>query len=101
MMQDKVGQNLYIKDSSIHDCFQRCLVIHNSNGITVSNNVAFNTYGHCFFLEDGPEMFNVFDHNLAVRTTAVAATNPNQIFLSDKDVCSISFRFFSFLFLIQ
>eukprot|EP01117_Protostelium_nocturnum_P016557 TRINITY_DN657_c0_g1_i1.p1 TRINITY_DN657_c0_g1~~TRINITY_DN657_c0_g1_i1.p1 ORF type:complete len:1272 (+),score=378.16 TRINITY_DN657_c0_g1_i1:136-3951(+) len=63
----------FIKDSSIHDNFQRCLVIHESHGVTVSNNVAFNTFGHCFFLEDGGEHGNVFDSNLGVYTQPTVA----------------------------
>eukprot|EP01117_Protostelium_nocturnum_P017612 TRINITY_DN719_c0_g1_i4.p1 TRINITY_DN719_c0_g1~~TRINITY_DN719_c0_g1_i4.p1 ORF type:complete len:1277 (-),score=435.67 TRINITY_DN719_c0_g1_i4:179-4009(-) len=54
----------FIKDSSIHDNFQRCLVVHESHGVTIKNNVAYNTTGHCYFLEDGGEHMNVFENNL-------------------------------------
>ena len=32
------------------------------------NNVAYNTYGHCYFMEDGGEKNNTFHHNLGLLT---------------------------------
>jgi len=70
LMNDKVGQDNYVKHCSIHDNFQRCLVVHDTNGILVQNNFAFSTIGHCYFIEDGAEMYNTFDKNLGVKTTS-------------------------------
>eukprot|EP01124_Arcella_intermedia_P021841 TRINITY_DN3119_c0_g1_i1.p1 TRINITY_DN3119_c0_g1~~TRINITY_DN3119_c0_g1_i1.p1 ORF type:complete len:1227 (-),score=287.50 TRINITY_DN3119_c0_g1_i1:44-3724(-) len=60
----------YVIDNSIHDTFQRCVTIHGTNYFTVRNNVAVNSSGHCFFIEDGNEIGNVLDHNLGVGANA-------------------------------
>eukprot|EP01117_Protostelium_nocturnum_P002040 TRINITY_DN1268_c1_g1_i3.p1 TRINITY_DN1268_c1_g1~~TRINITY_DN1268_c1_g1_i3.p1 ORF type:complete len:1001 (-),score=270.46 TRINITY_DN1268_c1_g1_i3:38-3040(-) len=65
----------FIKDSSIHDNFQRCLVVHESHGVTVQNNVAYNTTGHCYFLEDGGEHGNVFNSNIGILANSIAGAN--------------------------
>ncbi len=56
----------YIRNSSIHDGFNRCVTIHASNGVKVQNNVAFNAPGHCVFLEDGAELDNIIENNLVL-----------------------------------
>ncbi len=43
---------------------QRCIVIHQSNKVMVEGNIAFGHQGHCFMLEDGVEVGNVFNENL-------------------------------------
>ncbi|PRP73209.1 hypothetical protein PROFUN_03523 [Planoprotostelium fungivorum] len=55
-------------NSSLHDNYQRCISIHGTNGVLVKQNVAYKTYGHCYFLEDGSETNNTFDGNLGVYT---------------------------------
>src|SRR5579862_3894409 len=61
------GQGQYIKNSAIHDTYNRCVTVHGTNFLRVENNVTYNTVGHCFFLEDG-EHGNQFVHNLAILT---------------------------------
>lgn len=56
----------YIKNSSIHDSFNRCVTVHGTNDTLVADNVCYNFIGHGYFLEDGYEERNVFDHNLGV-----------------------------------
>uniref|UniRef100_A0A8D0BB02 hyaluronoglucosaminidase n=1 Tax=Salvator merianae TaxID=96440 RepID=A0A8D0BB02_SALMN len=56
----------YVKDVSIHHAFSRCVTIHGSNGLLVKDVVGYNTLGHCFFTEDGPEVRNTFDHCLGL-----------------------------------
>lgn len=56
----------YIKNSSIHRSWQRCVVIHDTNELIVENNVCFNFKGHGFMLEDGTEQNNKLNKNLAV-----------------------------------
>ncbi|KAJ3198626.1 Fibrocystin-L, partial [Entophlyctis luteolus] len=58
------GANSYILQAAIHSSFYRCLSIHGSNNVTVSEVVAFNITGSCFYLEDGVEENNVFSYNL-------------------------------------
>jgi len=54
----KVSKNV-IRNSN-----QRCLVIHGTHNVTIYDNVAVNTFGHCYILEDGFEFDNVFERNL-------------------------------------
>ncbi|PRP73194.1 hypothetical protein PROFUN_03508 [Planoprotostelium fungivorum] len=53
-------------NSSLHNNYQRCISIHGTSGVLVKQNVAYKTYGHCYFLEDGSETNNTFDGNLGV-----------------------------------
>src|SRR5580704_13214459 len=61
------GQGQYIRNSAIHDTYNRCVTVHGTNFLRVENNVTWNTVGHCFFLEDGAEHGNQFVHNLAIQ----------------------------------
>lgn len=63
-------ERTYARSNAIHDVFQRCITVHGTHGVTVENNVAYNTYGHCYFLEDGGEKNNTFHHNLGLVTRA-------------------------------
>ncbi len=61
---DVKGQ--YFKNSSIHQSYQRCVVIHESMNAVVDNNTCFDFKGHGFFLETGNETGNTFSRNLAI-----------------------------------
>ncbi|MCB5425961.1 transmembrane domain-containing protein [Altererythrobacter sp. CC-YST694] len=62
------GQGQYVRNSSIHDTYSRCVTVHGTNNLQIENNVTFNTVGHCFFLEDAVETGNQFVHNLGIMT---------------------------------
>src|SRR5215469_12851606 len=66
LVGDAKGQ--YIQNSSIHDTYSRCVTVHGTNDVRVENNVAYNTVGHCYFLEDAIETGNQFIHNLGMMT---------------------------------
>jgi G8 domain-containing protein len=66
LIGDAKGQ--YIKNSALHDTYNRCVTVHGTNFLRVENNVTYNTVGHCFFLEDGAEHGNEFVHNLGIQT---------------------------------
>ena len=51
---------------SIWDSANRWLTIHGTNYLVVRDNVGYQSIGHGFFLEDGTEVYNVLDRNLAV-----------------------------------
>ncbi|MEZ6073102.1 MAG: G8 domain-containing protein [Pirellulales bacterium] len=59
----------FVKGASIWDSDNRWVVVHGTNYLVVSDCVGFGSVGHGYFLEDGTEVFNVFDRNLAVRAT--------------------------------
>ncbi len=58
----------YVRECSLHHCFNRCLTLHGTDGVRVSSNVAYDTIGHCYFLEDGVETGNVLENNLGLLT---------------------------------
>jgi cell migration-inducing and hyaluronan-binding protein len=62
------AQGQYIRNSAIHDTFNRCVTVHGTHNALVENNVTFNTVGHCFFLEDAIETGNQFISNLGIMT---------------------------------
>jgi hypothetical protein len=51
--------------ASIHDSHNRWLTIHGTNYLVVRDCVGYRSVGHGFFLEDGTEVYNVLDRNLA------------------------------------
>eukprot|EP00548_Thalassiothrix_antarctica_P009388 CAMPEP_0194161454 /NCGR_PEP_ID=MMETSP0152-20130528/78944_1 /TAXON_ID=1049557 /ORGANISM="Thalassiothrix antarctica, Strain L6-D1" /LENGTH=1489 /DNA_ID=CAMNT_0038871245 /DNA_START=953 /DNA_END=5423 /DNA_ORIENTATION=+ len=55
----------------LHPIFEsKMIVIHGSNGATIVENIAYETHGHCFMLEDGGEINNTFRRNLGAKTLA-------------------------------
>ncbi len=60
------GRDVAITGSSLHGLFNRCVAIHGTNGVLVRDVVAYDTYGHCVFLEDGVETGNVVHRVLAL-----------------------------------
>lgn len=60
-------RNNFIRNSSIWNSANRCVVIHGTNGIVVRNNICHDITGHAYFLEDAVERRNVFEGNLALK----------------------------------
>lgn len=56
----------YVLGASIWDSGNRWLTIHGTNYLVVRDCVGHGSAGHGFFLEDGTEVCNVLDRNLAV-----------------------------------
>ncbi len=57
----------YVQGASIWDSNNRWVTIHGTNFIVVRDCVGYQSVGHGFFLEDGTEIYNVLDRNLAVQ----------------------------------
>lgn len=57
-----------ISKNTVRDSHQRCYVIHGTHNVTVTDNVAFDTFGHCYMVEDGFEQDNKFEFNIGART---------------------------------
>jgi hypothetical protein len=57
-----------VAKNSIRKSNQRCIVIHGTNNVLIAENIAFDTKGHCFVLEDGIETRNKFVRNLGALT---------------------------------
>jgi hypothetical protein len=66
LVGDAKGQ--YIRNSAIHDTYNRCVTVHGTNNLRIENNVTYNNVGHCFFLEDGIETGNEYVRNLGIQT---------------------------------
>ncbi len=60
----------YVIGASIWNSGNRWLTVHGTNDLIVRDNVGYKSVGHGFFLEDGTEVRNVFDRNLAVGARA-------------------------------
>ncbi len=59
------GQAL-VDSNSIHHSYNKCVTLHSTNGVTVSNNVCARAVGHLFYLEAGNETGNAFTGNLGI-----------------------------------
>ena len=67
------GQGQYLRNSSIHQTYNRAVTIHSTNGTRVERNVAYNNLGHAYFFEDGNEINNIMQYNLGLVTRRPAA----------------------------
>jgi hypothetical protein len=56
----------YVKESVLHKSFNRAVNIHGTNYITIERNVIYDIMGGAYFLEDGIEIGNSFNYNLAI-----------------------------------
>ena len=56
----------YVLGASIWNSANRWLTIHGTNYLIARDNVGWGSVGHGFFLEDGTEVYNVLDRNLAI-----------------------------------
>lgn len=65
MVGDATGH--LVRNSSVWNSSQRCIVLHGTNGVQVLNNVCQDIKGHAFFLEDAVERRNVFEGNIALK----------------------------------
>ena len=54
--------------ASIWDSHNRWLTIHGTNYLVVRDCIGYQSVGHGFYLEDGTEVYNVLDRNLAVQS---------------------------------
>lgn len=59
-----------VAKNTIRQSNQRCIVVHNTHNLVVEENVAFDTKGHCYIVEDGMESGNKFLRNLGAKTGA-------------------------------
>jgi hypothetical protein len=66
----------YFRDCSIHHSFYRCVSIHGTNRATVTENVAYDVVGYCYYLEDGVEQDNEISFNLAAHIHYIGPVAP-------------------------
>ncbi len=70
--------------ASVWDSDNRWLAIHGTDYLVVRDCVGYRSKGHGFFLEDGTEVYNVLDRNLAVQAL-IAKPLPKQVVPFDKN----------------
>ncbi|RUS75791.1 hypothetical protein EGW08_016452, partial [Elysia chlorotica] len=58
----------YVRNNVIRDSNSRCITVHGTDYLEVSDNVCLNHIGHGIFLEDSAEQNNVIHRNLAIGT---------------------------------
>jgi hypothetical protein len=56
----------YVKRVSLHDSYNRGLVLHGVSGLTLDGNVVYNVMGHGYMTEDASEQNNVITNCLAI-----------------------------------
>lgn len=81
LLADSTGQ--YLRNSSISGSANRCVVIHATNGLNISNNICHDIKGHAFFLEDAVERRNTFENNLALKVRNQTGTAKLQMHEGD------------------
>jgi hypothetical protein len=72
----------YVIGASIWDSHNRWLTIHGTNYLVVRDCVGYQSVGHGFFLEEGTEVYNVLDRNLAVQAY-LGKKLPKQVHVDD------------------
>jgi hypothetical protein len=70
-MSNASERESYFQDCLVTNSPFRGYVVHGTNHTRVSNNVAFNVKGMCYYLEDGVEENNLFEYNLAAHVTPI------------------------------
>lgn len=66
-MMGDAGAGSFVRNSTLHDLYNRCITIHGTAGVLLDANAAYRTQGHCYFLEDGSETGNLLSGNLALQ----------------------------------
>jgi len=59
-----------VKGNAVHHSYNRACTTHGVHYFRVEKNVAYDTMGHSFFIEDGIETKCVYDGNLSILTRA-------------------------------
>ncbi len=70
--------------ASIWDSHNRWLTIHGTNHLVVRDCVGYKSLGHGYFMEDGTEVYNVLDRNLAVEARSTKNL-PKQVLPFDQN----------------
>jgi G8 domain len=75
----------YVTDSSFHRSYYRCISIHGTNNATISENVAYDVTGYCYYLEDGVEENNTLSFNLAAHIHKIGPDPPGKTYGQELD----------------
>ena len=73
--------------ASVWDSHNRWITIHGTQYLVVKDCVGYKSIGHGYFLEDGTEVYNILDNNLAVLASR-GQPLPDQVLGYDKNLGS-------------
>jgi len=73
---DDSCSDCYFRDSSVHRSYYRCISIHGTHYTEVSENVAYDVSGFCYYLEDGVEHHNQISFNLGAHIHLIGPEAP-------------------------
>ncbi|GIL62494.1 hypothetical protein Vafri_16704, partial [Volvox africanus] len=81
----------YAKDCAVFASYYRCFVVHGTQNLQLTDNVAFHATGSCFYLEDGVEEGNWLQHNLGafvhvIGRPAGGVTQSGEVFVQGPDL---------------
>jgi hypothetical protein len=62
------GASSYLRKTTIHETYNRCLTVHGTDRLRISGNVCHDHLGHGYFFEDGAETDNSVTGNLGLTT---------------------------------
>ena len=62
-----------VANNVIREAFYKCIVVQGTNNLLIADNIAYDTMGHCYTLQDGSESGNVFRGNMGANTMPIAA----------------------------
>ncbi|CAI5975989.1 unnamed protein product [Closterium sp. NIES-65] len=65
-----------VRKNAIVHSKQRCMVIHATSNMNIEDNITYETKGHCYLVEEGSEMGNVFRRNLGMSVRKVEKEIP-------------------------
>jgi len=60
-----------VSKNVIREAYHKCIVVQGTDDLLIKGNVAYDTKGHCFVLQDGAETGNTFEGNLGALTTMI------------------------------
>eukprot|EP00117_Sycon_ciliatum_P036091 scpid3682/ scgid27229/ Fibrocystin-L; Polycystic kidney and hepatic disease 1-like protein 1; Protein D86 len=91
----------FVKGCSVYHTFNRAIVIHETNYLTLQDNVVYDVLGHAVFIEDGVEEHNYLENNVVAKcrrswsllmTDQMSAcffiTAPNNIFRGNRAIAA-------------
>ena len=70
MMSRSVAGSI-VSNNVIREAYHKCIVVQGTDDLLIKGNVAYDTKGHCFVLQDGAETGNTFEGNLGALTTKI------------------------------
>ncbi len=65
VLKDATGQ--FVRNSAVWNSKNRCLVVHGTNGVSLTNNICYDILGHAVFFEDAVERRNTVERNLVLK----------------------------------